>query len=39
MNNKFEVLISSNSDFVGNGYNSQIVKDDAGNDRSFIMVG
>ncbi|MDP4275158.1 MAG: family 43 glycosylhydrolase [Bacteroidota bacterium] len=35
MNNKYEVLIGPNTSFVGNGHDSQIVKDDAGNDWMF----
>ncbi|GAA4780558.1 family 43 glycosylhydrolase [Olivibacter ginsenosidimutans] len=32
LDNHFETLIDNNSRFVGNGHNSQIVQDDAGND-------
>jgi arabinan endo-1,5-alpha-L-arabinosidase len=35
MNNKYDVLINANSYFVGNGHDSGIVQDDAGQDWMF----
>ena len=35
LDNKHEILIHKNNSFVGTGHNSEIVKDDAGNDWFF----
>lgn len=35
MDNKYDVLIENSDQFIGNGHNSRIVQDDAGNDWMF----